>query len=165
MARKFTLVLLLALGAPLAAPAAAHAQKLVYVVRHAERADEPKRDQQDPSLSAAGEARAARLRDMLANADVKAIYVTEFKRTQETAAPLAARVHLKPETMPLSTDAFTAALKSRHANDVVLIVAHSSTIPAIVKALTGHAVQVGDDDYTNLFVVVPATQTVSTIRY
>ena len=45
----------------------------------------------DPLLSSAGEARAARLATMLAEAGVKAIYASEFRRTQDTGKPLAAK--------------------------------------------------------------------------
>jgi broad specificity phosphatase PhoE len=163
MLRKIVaaLVLLLVVGSP----AVAEAQKLVYVTRHAERADEPARNQEDPPLSKAGDARAAKLRQMLGDADIKAIYVTQFRRTQDTARPLASKLNIKPEVMPSSVTALVAALKSRHADDVVFIVAHSSTIPGIVKALAGHSVDVDESDYESLFVVVPATSTVSRIRY
>jgi hypothetical protein len=58
-----------------------------------------------------------------------------------------------------------SALKEDHADDVVLIVAHSSTIPGIVKALTGSSVEVSESDYDSLFVVIPATQTTVRLRY
>src|SRR5262249_39239458 len=61
-------------------PAVAFAQKLVFVVRHAERADAGMQAQTDPPLSAAGEARAQRLAAMLADTGVKDIFATEFKR-------------------------------------------------------------------------------------
>src|SRR5262249_57665673 len=69
-------------------PAVAFAQKLVSVVRHAERADAGMQAQTDPPLSAAGEARAQKLAAMLADAGVKDIFATEFQRTQDTAKPL-----------------------------------------------------------------------------
>ena len=146
-------------------PAAAFAQKLVFIARHAERADDPVRDQQDPALSAAGKARAAKLSVILQDAGVRAIYVTAFKRTKDTAQPLAAKLTLTPELMPATVPALVTTMKINHANDVVLIVGHTSTIPAIVKALGGPVVTLGDAEYDSLFVVVPATGTVSKIRY
>src|SRR5262245_18994088 len=70
-------------------PAVTFAQKLVFVVRHAERADAGMQAQTDPPLSAAGEARAQKLAAMLADAGVENIFATQFKRTQDTAKPLA----------------------------------------------------------------------------
>ena len=63
-------------------PAVSLAQKLVFVVRHAERADTGMQAQTDPPLSAAGESRAQKLAAMLADAGVKDVFATEFKRTQ-----------------------------------------------------------------------------------
>jgi broad specificity phosphatase PhoE len=161
-------------GLTLAVPAEVRAQSLVYVVRHAERADggagaaPPSMSgaPADPSLSTAGAERAAKLAAMLADAGIRGIYVTEFKRTQETAAPLSAKLGLTATKIAsASTDALVADMQRAHARDVVLVVAHSNTIPAIIKALGGPAVTVGDNDYDGLFVVVPGTGRVSKIRY
>ena len=43
----------------------------------------------DPDLSDAGRARAESLANVLKDAGITAIYATELKRTQQTAAPLA----------------------------------------------------------------------------
>ena len=48
----------------------------------------------DPALSAAGRARAASLAAMLKDTKLTAVFATEFKRTQETAAPTAAAQHV-----------------------------------------------------------------------
>ena len=158
------------LAASLLVPASAFAQKLVIVARHAERADGGSMAgggaQTDPPLSAAGEARAQKLAAMLADAGVTAIVTTEFKRTQDTAKPLAATRGLTPMTMPArDTAGLVAMLKSSHAQGVVLVVGHSNTVPAIIKALGGGDVTVPDTDYDSLFIVVPATGTVTRIRY
>lgn len=143
------------LGVLLLQPAVAAAQKLVFVARHAERTDEPARNEPDPSLSSAGQARAEKLNGMLKDAGVAAIFVSQYRRTQETAKPLAATLKLTPQLTPGNIEDLLGTLKNRHANDVVLIVAHTSTMPGIVKALTGATVTIADDDYSSLFVVVP----------
>ena len=163
MRRRITLVC--ALAATLTAPAVAQAQKLVYVVRHAERADDPARNEQDPPLSTAGERRAARLAVMLGDAGIRGIYVTQFQRTQQTAGPIASKLKIKPDVMPATITALVADLKGRHANDVVLLVAHSSTMPGIIRGFGGPAVDIDDADYDSLFVVVPSTGTASRIRF
>jgi 2,3-bisphosphoglycerate-dependent phosphoglycerate mutase len=50
----------------------------------------------DPPLSALGHEQARSVCDRLAGAGIDAIYVTTLRRTAETAAPLAARLGLKP---------------------------------------------------------------------
>jgi phosphohistidine phosphatase SixA len=155
-----------------AAPSLAFAQKIVYVVRHAERADggvaAPTMSgaPADPPLSVEGEARAKRLADLLADAGIQAVYATEFRRTQDTAKPLATRLGLTTITVRASaTPDLIAAMRTAHASGIVLVVGHSNTVPGIVKALCGQDVKVGDADYDGIFVVVPASGAVSRIKY
>ncbi len=161
--------LLLAL---LTLPAVVEAQTLVIVVRHAERADggagaaTMTGAPADPLLSAAGEARAARLAGLLAESGITAIFATEFRRTQDTAKPLAAKLGLTTQTMKAAdTAALLAKLKADHANGVVLVVGHSNTMPAIIKGLTGRDVTIADSQYDDLFLIVPASGTLSRLKY
>ena len=150
-------------------PAFASAQHLVIVVRHAERADGGAMSaakQTDPLLSSEGEARAKRLAAMLADSGITAIYTTEYKRTQDTAKPIAERLGLKVQTQKGQDSAgLVALLKARHAKDVVLLVGHSNTVPEIIKALGGPAFKIPDDEYDTIYFLVPATGTLSKIRY
>lgn len=152
-------------------PALASAQKMVILTRHAERADgaatmsAPGAAPVDPQLSAAGEARAQKLAAMLADANVTAIFTTEFRRTKDTAAPLAAKTKLTPEVIAASKTPDVVAKITERANDTVLVVGHSNTVPAIIKALGGPDVTIGDNEYDNLFLWVPATKTLTRIRY
>ncbi len=158
-----------ALACILASAGEAAAQRLVFVVRHAERADAGAggmQSQTDPALSAAGTARAGRLAAMLADAGITAVVATEFKRTQQTAEPIAARLGLDVTVVRAAdTDRLVATLKDADARGIVLVVGHSNTVPDIIRALGGPTVTLADDDYSSLFVVVPATGTVTRIRF
>ena len=159
--------------AALAAPAIASAQQMVILVRHAERADGGagastgmSNAPADPALSAAGEERAARLATMLADARIKAIFASEFRRTRDTGAPLAAKLKIPVQSVSAKdTAGLVARLKKEHASDVVLVIGHSNTIPDVIKALGGPAVTMADDEYSAIYVLVPATGAVTLIRF
>ena len=130
----------------------AFAQQAVVVVRHAEKVDQSK----DPHLSDAGQARARALAALLAQSGPAAIYATEYQRTGETAKPLADLLGLSIQRVPASdTGGLVERLKARHGQDVVVVVGHSNTVPEIVKAYGGTIPAIGDDDFGNVFVVVP----------
>ena len=139
----------------LAADAAA--QSTVFLVRHAERADAvpgaPPAMNDDPDLSTSGHARAASLATLLKDAGITAIFVTEFKRTQQTAAPLAKALGIQVTTLKGNDHApLLAALKKATGN--ALVVGHSNTVPEFIKALgVGTPVTIGTADYDNLFIV------------
>ena len=153
------------------APGVARAQQTLIFVRHAERADAGAPSAMstapaDPLLSALGQARAERLAMMLRDSGIKAIYATEFHRTQDTAAPLASKLHLTVQTVPASdTAALVAKIKGDHARDVVLVVGHSNTLPDAIKAFGGPPVTIGDQEYDAIFVLNPASGTLTLIRY
>ncbi len=147
-------------------PALASAQKMVILTRHAERADgQATMGASDPPLSAAGAARAEKLASMLADAGVTAIFTTEYRRTKATAAPLAAKLKLTPEVVAAARTATVIEKIKAHANDTVFVVGHSNTVASIIKALGGPDVAIGDTEYDNLFLYVPATKTLTRIRY
>ena len=128
----------------------AYAAPVVLVVRHGEKATG---GGNDPELSPAGHERANALARILKDSQMTAIFVTEFKRTQETAAPTAKETHITPTIVP-STDIAGLALKLRAMNANALVVGHSNTIPDLMKAL-GIAIPINipDADYTEIFVV------------
>jgi 2,3-bisphosphoglycerate-dependent phosphoglycerate mutase len=128
----------------------ATAQSTVFFVRHAEKADATK----DPDLSEAGRARADALAKMLKDANITAIYATEFKRTQQTAAPLAKALDITVTTLPAKNSAALIE-KLRASNGNALVVGHGDTIPDLIKALgISELINVGENDYDNLFAVV-----------
>lgn len=136
----------------MAAVAAAPAQTIL-LVRHAERADAGGEAQTDPGLSAAGRARAVALAELLRAAKISAIYVTEYRRTQETAQPLAEKLALQPIVLPAKEIAQLVS-KLREATGHVLVVGHSNTLPEIVRALgITTPLTLGEKDYDDLFIV------------
>ena len=144
-------VLALLMLAGCAAPA--FAQEAVYIVRHAERVS----DDPQSLLSTDGHARAARLADMLRDAGITAIFVTEYERTVQTAGPTASRLGLTPIVNRADdTPALVAKVRALGPSARVLIAGHSDTVPKILAAL-GYAtpVTLAKGEYDNLFVVMP----------
>jgi broad specificity phosphatase PhoE len=128
----------------------ATAQSTIFIVRHAEKADATK----DPDLSEVGRARAEALAKMLKDANITAIYATEFKRTQQTAAPLAKALSITITTLPAKDNAALIA-KLRASTGNALVVGHGDTIPDLIKALgMSDPINVAENDYDNLFAVV-----------
>jgi broad specificity phosphatase PhoE len=125
------------------------AQSNIVIVRHAEKAEG---GGNDPDLSEAGRARAEALAKMLKDAEIKAIYATEFKRTQETAAPLAQEIGIKVTIRPAKATDF--ALKLRNTPGNALVVGHSNTIPDLIKEFGIDAPpDIAENEYDNLFVL------------
>lgn len=130
---------------------AASAQSIVFIVRHAEKADNGGKD---PELTATGRTRAEMLSKMLKDAGVTAIYATEFKRTQETAEPLAKTLGIEVTTLP-AKDSASLATKLHNLKGNALVVGHGNTIPDLIKAFgIATSVKISETDYDNLFVIV-----------
>ena len=129
---------------------AASAEPLVVIVRHAEKAAS---GGNDPDLAPAGRARADALARMLKDSGVTTVFASEFKRTQETAAPTAKSTGVAPTIVP-AKDIAALVSKLHQLKGNALVVAHSDTIPNIAKALgIDTPIQIPDDDYTELLVV------------
>jgi len=128
----------------------AFAQVTVIFSRHAERAVTPK---DDPPITEAGQKRAELLASMLVDSGIDAIYVTELQRTQQTAAPLAARIHIKPTIIPAADTAKVVEAIRAHNSGVVLVVGHSNRIPQIITGLGGPAIVIPETVYNNLYVL------------
>lgn len=166
-----TLLVFLAIGGVAAtgsAQAAPSGDKLVFIVRHAEKANAT---DPDPSLSAEGAARAIALAEALRDARVSAIFVTARKRTGETAAPLASASRLTPIIVPFGATtpehAASVATAVRSAGDAaILVVGHSNTVPAIIAALGGPRMpDLCDAAYANLYIVrIPANGAPTLVR-
>ena len=129
----------------------ASAQPVVVIVRHGEKAAD---GGTDPDLSSAGRARADALAEILKDSGITAIFTTEFKRTQQTAAPTATSAHVTA-TVVAAKDTPTLVAKVHELNGNALVVGHSNTIPDIIKALgINNEINIPDDDYSELLIVM-----------
>ncbi len=139
---------------------AQEAPAVVYLVRHAEKAD----DSRDPALSAEGVERAHLLARVLADAGITRIISSDFQRTRDTAAPLADRLGLTVEIYdPRALDQVAQDL--RDAGGRVLVSGHSNTTPQLVELLGGQpGTPIRDaDEYDRLYVLTLGTDGTSTV--
>jgi broad specificity phosphatase PhoE len=127
----------------------------------------------DAPLSPPGEVRAQRLAQMFGDATpfgrVQTIYVTDTRRTQQTAAGIAQRLGLKPVIVEGKGSAKELARRVLRENrgGRALVVGHSNTVPDIVAALTGRkdVPAIGDEEFDTLYVVsVPTIGRASVLR-
>lgn len=146
------LLVALALASVTLGATAAQAYQGVFVVRHAEKASST---DPDTALSMQGEDRALALARFLRNAKVKRVFVSDKKRTLQTAEPLADQHGLEATRVPaVDTPALLKQLKATGADEVVLVVGHSDTIPGILKGLgVKDAISIRDDQYGRVFFV------------
>jgi len=134
---------------------------VVYVVRHAERAED---GTNDPSVSVEGQARAQTLALLLSDARIDHVHTTDLKRTRETGTPLAEALGLTFEVYdPKDLPGLATQLKATPGRHLVL--GHSNTTPELVAALGGQpGAAIDDAEYDRLYVVtIPGKGPVSTV--
>lgn len=128
----------------------------IVLVRHAEKGGAG----QDPPLSTAGLLRADALRERREVAGVSAIYVSNFQRTQQTAAPTAQTRGLTPIIIALTSSANAQAaeiarrIRTEHAGKRVLVVGHSNTVPLVMRELgIENPPTIAETEFNRMFVV------------
>ena len=126
------------------------------LVRHAEKATE---GGSDPELKPEGVKRAESLTALFEKTDVTAVYSTDFKRTRNTVAPLAAAKGLTLNTYSSMKTADLEKLLTAYAGGTIVISGHSNTIPDIANALVGEKkfAQFADADYGNILIISVTT--------
>lgn len=145
------------------------ATSTVIIVRHAEKATAP---DDDPALSPAGKLRAQALADMLSDVDVvaglDAIYVSEARRTRDTAKPLANRLDLPLFEHPAAdVKGLVKRILADHKGEIVLVIGHSDTVPALIREFGGSkkVPPIGEHEYTNLYILsMPWSGKTKTLR-
>lgn len=143
----------------------------VIFVRHAEKATLPT---EDPGLSEAGQQRAAELARQLVDADVMpgvgvdAVYSTSYRRSVETAKPVADALDL-PVLMYDASDtaAVIEAIVKEYKGKIILVVGHSNTVPEMIANMgaSKNVPEISEDEYDNIYVVtIPWFGKTKTIR-
>lgn len=113
----------------------ANAATTIILVRHAEKASMTG----DMPLSEAGTARATELARVLGNAGISAIYTTQYRRTQDTVAPLAKALNVTPKQLEAGGKTYAASVVrevlENHKGKTVLVAGHSNTTVDVLRAL------------------------------
>lgn len=133
---------------------------VVYLVRHAERAED---GTDDPPISEEGQERARLVARMLTDADITRIYSTDYRRTRATATPLSEALGVAVEPYD-GRDLDGLARKLRAEGGRHLVVGHSNTTPALVRALGGDpGAPIDEAEYDRLYILTLTGETVSTV--
>lgn len=125
----------------------------VYVMRHLNTPE----GERDPNLTDTGKASAQALVHWFHGKPVGAIYVSDYKRTRQTAEPLATERGIMLKLYdPRDTPALVARIKAETVP--VLIVGHSNTVPDIVEALgDARPEPLGHHDFGDIWTVADGT--------
>jgi hypothetical protein len=86
---------------------------------------------------------------------IEAIYVTAAQRMEQTVAPLAARLGLRPVVIS-SDDADEAAARAlnEHRGATVMVVTSAATLPKVVEALSGiKLAPTAGNEYGDIYIV------------
>ena len=127
------------------------AQRTIVVVRHADKID----DTDDAVLSPTGEDQAKRLAHVLKDVGIRAIYTTQFKRTIQTAAPLADLLKIETRAYEQTdVDGVVKEIQQKHPTEVVMVVGHRSTVPKILERFgASEPVALETSEYDSLFIL------------
>lgn len=152
-------ILLLAASAVEGGPASAvdnDEATVVFLVRHAEKSqDDDHGNTSGPDLTEAGRSRAETLSRILAPAGVTRVHSTDYRRTLETARPIAESESLQVENY--DARALVALVKLlRESSGRHLVVGHSNTTPKLVAMLGGEPGPPIDEEceFDRLYVLV-----------
>ena len=126
----------------------------------------------DPPLSRLGHQRAELLADVIQDIDVvagvDAIYASEHRRTQATAAAVAERLELDVSIRdPYEVVPFMAQVLRQHKGEIVLVVTLGDILAPLVEELHGskNIPTFGPDDYDDIYIVtIPWFGKVKTLR-
>ncbi len=127
-------------------------QTQIFLVRHAEKADDGTRN---PPLTQLGKDRASSLSKLLMREDINLVYSTDYLRTKHTAQPHAAALGLSVQLYdPRKLPEFANQLSNLKGQNI-LVVGHSNSTPSLANAIleTETYKQFDESEYSNLIVI------------
>ncbi|WP_438862728.1 SixA phosphatase family protein [Neptunicella sp.] len=130
----------------------------LYFTRHAEKLESAT---SDPALSPKGLKRAKNLAKFLQDKNIKAVYSTDYKRTEQTAKPTAEQFEL-PIIVYKANELPTVAAMLNEQQQNALIVGHSNTTPMLVHLSGGEAQSIDESRYGDVYAVTYSQQGPST---
>jgi broad specificity phosphatase PhoE len=117
-----------------------------YFVRHFE-----KQLGDNPSLTVTGKARAEAFAAFFSDKPLNSVYSTDYNRTRETAAPVAALKSVDIQSYdPHNLAGFAIKLKTQ---DHVLVVGHSNTTPELLGLMGGANITIEESEYGLVYIV------------
>lgn len=165
--RKWTIVLQICLWLVASAVIAADPITTVILIRHAEKSTVPA---DDPVLTEQGKSRAKELTRILGDTGIQAIYTSQYDRTRLTADPIAKQLSIPTKQIDAKNTAdLVSEVLSKNKGQVVLIVGHSNSVPEIIQAFGGPAMdEIDQTQFDNLFVLTicqPGSAKVIKLKY
>ena len=124
-----------------------------YFIRHAEKNTSNPADR-NPDLVEKGVMRVDVWSRVFSRVDFDIIYSTDYKRTRNTALPIAEKKKL-PLTYYSPNDFDSVRFMKKNLGKTLLIVGHSNTVPSMVNALIGknQYKQINETNYANLYII------------
>ncbi len=126
------------------------AEQSAYLVRHAEKVLD---NTKNPDLTEQGKQRAEKLADLLADANIKAIFSSDYTRTIMTGKPLADLQDVKIQIYEAHDFGTILTYLSENPQNNILVVGHSNTIPQLANTLIKKESysELNEDTYSTLF--------------
>lgn len=125
-----------------------------YLIRHAEK-DRTDQMNRNPDLNSDGLQRADKWATYFETIELDAVYSSNYKRTQQTAAPTAANQSLAVLSYDPNKMYDTVFQKETYGK-IILVVGHSNTTPAFVNLILEKEKyqSMDDNDNSSLYVVI-----------
>ena len=140
--------------------------KLIILVRHAEKAELESAGSPDPELSEAGKQRAERLVKAIGRYRPGAVYSTNYRRTRDTVTPIANKrkkpVQIYDPSRPQDLLAEIMSSKTKR----FVVAGHSNTVPGLANLITKKDIfkNLQESEYTVIWLIRIKNGAVTEVR-